>query len=356
MADLWGARVPGEHDALVSGRSGEVGHLAGGSLSTWRGFALRASAIVALSAVLLVLTSQGFQRRLPQGFLGGRLLIDGASVDDGGLQGAVDAGASTLPAAFRNPDIAMVNKTASPTLYCYMVVMVQTVERWLVLVQLEQGTGIFGCNGYTVFSDEPLEVGLGPSGPVEARAIPGDTAWLAPVEGSRDGVWHNTGVFARAWEQLRQEGRYELFDWTVKVDPDTVFFPGTLQKQIHERFWLDAAAPSYFLNCGLWRSLQGPLEIASRGASRTFLAGVGTCLGVLDWKSWGEDWFVQHCMDELGVQAQAGYDMLDDMWCDPAYSHVVEAQGPTCNDGRAAFHPYKSVDSMRKCLDEAVGR
>lgn len=225
-----------------------------------------------------------------------------------------------------------------------------------MVVQLQKGTGIFGCHAYSVLSDGNLSLGMDRKGQeIKPVPLPGDKAWMAPVPGTAENVWHNTNVFARAWNWLLQDGTFRKHDWSVKVDPDTVFMPGVLQRQLRVKyFWLNPDSPMYLLNCGQFNSLQGPLEIFSRAASSKFFSNIGSCMAALDWKSWGEDWFVANCMDFLGVQKQWAVDLLNDMYCGRSYLEEFKKNGPTCKDGKASFHPYKTTADMQKCLAQAM--
>lgn len=240
---------------------------------------------------------------------------------------------------------SVVVNSESPTLYCYAVVIADTAEQWLMRVQLERRTGIFGCHRFSIYSDGHISLGRGPWGEVEVVEIPGKPAWHAPVAGSGEMVWHNTGVFARAWLQMQYDGAYRNYDWTVKVDPDTAFFPGILQRKLAEK-QIDPSIPAYFVNCEKWKSFQGPLEIFTRAAAELFIPGVGTCMSQLSWTDWGEDWFVEHCLNNLGVQQRDGFDLLDDYWCDH--------QDTVCSKWKPAFHPLKSTDEMKSCLAQVL--
>merc|ERR1712012_168673 len=93
----------------------------------------------------------------------------------------------------------------------------------------------------------------------------------------------NTDVFLNAFEQIRKDGRYAKWDWTVKADPDCVFF-----------------------------------------------ANAAECKQYLGTDS-GEDGFFKSCMDALGV----GY-MTDTNIFTPDYDPSA------CRNGeRVAFHPIK---------------
>lgn len=229
-------------------------------------------------------------------------------------------------------------------------------------IQLHQGTGVFGCHKYSLFSDQELSLGEGPDGwgSVNATPLPGEPAVLGPAPGTDAMIWHNTGVFSRAYRRIQSDAFYKDYDFSVKVDADTAFIPGVLQQQLQERI-VDSSVPVYFVNCEQWHSLQGPLEVFTRAAGELFYGGYQQCLDGLAWRDWGEDWFMNKCLDMLGVQGWDGYEFLSDMWCQDygdsgrTYSQEVELRGsPVCDKGKAAYHPYKTTEDMRACLKQAA--
>lgn len=240
------------------------------------------------------------------------------------------------------------------------MVLTDGVEQWLMSVQWHRGTGIFGCHKYELLSDGNLTLTSWTQAPLNAIALPGDKAWFAPVRNTPQGVWHNTNVFARAWRWIAQQKEYLNYDWTVKVDPDCVFMPGKLQSILQTRSF-DVNSPLYLLNCEQWYAIQGPLEIFSKAGAQHFFDGLSNCQDWIDWEKWGEDWFVGKCMEIVGVRHEEGFETLNDMWCKTnwagtghSYEDEVKANGPTCNDGKAAFHPYKTTKEMRQCVEQAM--
>lgn len=240
------------------------------------------------------------------------------------------------------------------------MVSTEGVEQWLVSEQWHRGTGIFGCHKFQLLSDGTLTLTSYSLAPLQAVALPGDKAWFGPVDNTPQGVWHNTNVFMRAWNWISKEKEYLSYDWTVKVDPDCVFMPGKLQGQLASRNF-NVNSPIYLLNCDQWNAIQGPLEVFSKAGSQKFFEGLSNCKAWVDWQQWGEDWFVGKCMEMLGVGHEEGFETLDDMWCKTdwagtghTYEEQVQQFGPTCNDGKAAFHPYKVEKDMRKCLEQAM--
>merc|ERR1712194_745128 len=62
------------------------------------------------------------------------------------------------------------------------------------------------------------------------------------------GTWVNWGMFYQVWVKVREVGKYNLAEYTVKLDADAVFLPQRL------RAWLsskpgDSDRGLYFENC-----------------------------------------------------------------------------------------------------------
>ena len=78
----------------------------------------------------------------------------------------------------------------------------------------------------------------------------------------------------------------------------------------------------YIVNCELVKDgFFGPLEVVSKQAMTTFLANFETCDTELKWKTaakqpWGEDKFMERCMQKHGVTAIEDYNLISDAVCD----------------------------------------
>lgn len=261
-------------------------------------------------------------------------------------------------------------------MFCWALVKKDSLEPWLLRTSLKHRTGVFGCHQHIIYSDEELVLDDGDGESVLPTPIPGSKAWLAPVPGTSEAVWHNTNIFMRAWRHMQESGDYRQHDWVVKVDPDTAFLPGLLQRQLKAMSgapkWnsagfnfmrhLDPKEPIYIVNCRRWYSLQGPLEIFSVSAADKFFSNLDVCTSGLDWEQWGEDWFVSACMDKLSINKREGFDLLLDRYCSPTQnaSDGRELQGAGglhggCASGIwAAVHPLKTPEELGSCIAEAT--
>merc|ERR1719203_729203 len=113
-------------------------------------------------------------------------------------------------------------------------------EPELVSAQVKSFAGIFGCNDFAVFSVANVELGSGiRTIKIHQRSSDRGT-WTS---------WLNTENFLLAWNQIIDERRFLCYDWTVKVDPDVVFFPGRLRAHLQKLASGGGAAPLYIKNC-----------------------------------------------------------------------------------------------------------
>ncbi|CAK0879075.1 unnamed protein product [Prorocentrum cordatum] len=226
--------------------------------------------------------------------------------------------------------------------YCISLIRPESKEAKLTRAQLDQEVGMFSCNAYTVFSNTEFVLREDPH--VATEAIPGS------LEVQRGGIWFtalNTDVFVRLWTKVFDDGRFSSYEWTIKLDADTVFFADRMRARL--RVGSPYPRISYFNNCKI-DDMHGPLEVLSRGAMTAFQSGIQRCRdsGVTDEELWGEDVFVRQCLDFLGVVKVNDWELLSETACD-------EDLSKGCISGKVAFHPFKDVDSYFKCVDEAKG-
>lgn len=119
-----------------------------------------------------------------------------------------------------------------PTLYCFALMMPDSYERILLQAQLAKGAGVFACHESAVFSNQSLRLRGAPGQTVVTQQVPGP---LSVSYGGKWGTALNTAVFVRVWRSVVEHGRYKRYDWTVKADPDTVFFPDRLRELLLRR-------------------------------------------------------------------------------------------------------------------------
>jgi len=236
---------------------------------------------------------------------------------------------------------------SGPSLLCFALIIPASYEQDLLAMQFREHAGLFACDQYAVYSNVSLQVAPG----VVTNAIKSD---LKCDKGGEFGTALNTDIFMVLWSNVIKDGLYLLHDWTVKADADTVFFPIRLRwvLQLHPEA---STGPGVYLNnCKF--GMHGPLEVFSRRAVTSWAMGAercvrhfyqlcsGPCL-------WGEDMFIDQCMWKvLHVRRENEFNLLSEAHCDPRPGWA------SCRDpSQVAFHPYKTLDGYRKCMENAGG-
>uniref|UniRef100_A0A7S1RVA9 Hexosyltransferase n=1 Tax=Alexandrium catenella TaxID=2925 RepID=A0A7S1RVA9_ALECA len=168
--------------------------------------------------------------------------------------------------------------------------------------------------------------------------------------GQTTNSWLNTMIFQKAWEQIRWDGRYKRHDWTVKVDPDAVFFPQRLRDLVRPHSTPPGAW--FYLNCNKYppsppgeAKLYGSVEVFSRKAIEAYMRSTDLCMKGLDWRGWGEDFFMQRCMEKLDVMAVHNFGWIGDDRCWPA---------KCTKQDRVAFHDFKDIDEWFDCWGQST--
>lgn len=213
-------------------------------------------------------------------------------------------------------------------------------------LQLKHRIGIFGCDETIVISS--INVSLG-------KNWKGDevVTWVNPVSnvgmgnlaapGVTTNSWLNTQIFITAFATILADTEKRVWhnDWLIKADPDAVFFSSRMR--VHLKKHNGHAA--YLVNCnsGGWK-LYGSIEAFSKQAMGRYNDHAKKCLR-LPWHGWGEDSYMQHCMDMLQVRAIPDFALVGDARCSYA---------PCSDQWRAAFHPFKDVGGYMNCYKSSM--
>lgn len=293
-------------------------------------------------------------------------------------------------------------KAPNISLYCFSLSMPFGYEPGLLAAQKEHGVGIFACNESAVFSNmthspdgEPL--------PLDVLLV---NESLAVAYGGRWMTALNTPVFNKLWMEVLRRERYRFHDWTVKVDPDAVFFPSRLIQTLRHKspynkipkvvrepkvfdkcamcslpghghetcashvHWLqqhnhscsdaldllardppvdcgckcddfacDLPDAAVYLNNCKW-GLHGPIEVFSRRAVAVLGAGLPKCVSLLS-HPWGEDKFIDKCLQMVGINRDDEFSLLSETACGE--------QPAPCGRADVTFHPFKSIQSYFTC-------
>jgi hypothetical protein len=208
----------------------------------------------------------------------------------------------------------------------------------------DPSSGVFGCDDWALLSNEAADVG--------GRKSLAFGEFSVGV--SKDGTAANTELFVAAWGVLFKDGRFQKHDWTLKVDPDAVLLPWRMRDHLVDH---TDDEELYVVNCNAYPDsdafpmMYGSVEILSKAAAKAYSKGATKCREGLQWEDWGEDWYLTQCLDFLGVKRLEMFDVVGDNVC------VGPGQGGTgdCGEGgRAAFHPFKTIEKWTECYKNAL--
>jgi len=154
---------------------------------------------------------------------------------------------------------------------------------------------------------------------------------------------NNIDSFIGAWEKVRQDGRWQQHDWTVKVDADAVFFPDRLRMHI-EALRTPQGSRVYLRNINFKFQFLGAIEVLTKQGLQRYFEKSMVCKDKVGHQG-GEDYYMLSCLDGIGIDHQTDFQLLNDKY----------AATGNCNDGWVvAFHFYKKVSSWNACHDAAV--
>merc|ERR1712014_273729 len=160
-------------------------------------------------------------------------------------------------------------------------------------------------------------------------------------------------------------------DYVVKADADAVFVPQRLREWLGSKGG-DTPHGVYFENCpNVQYGLLGNLEVISRTAASVLTTYLEDCHAVFapcanqgcDWKfgPWGEDVFMQRCLDHHYVDKVAGWDLTTDGACEtdrPAGEKKNKKwHAPDCSAVTTpAAHPFKKPEEYLRCMSGMTGQ
>jgi len=268
-----------------------------------------------------------------------------------------------------NPHSVPVDRPLGQSLYCFSVYTENTGNETLVNHELEllnivadRGAGIFACEQWDVFSDTSTPLN---NGYVTIKVEDG-FGEFHQLKRKDSGTWVNWGLFYQVWVKIREVGKWQSQDYTVKIDADAVFVPQRLRNWLSSKPG-DSPHGLYYENCpNVQYGFFGHLEIITKRAVEVLTGNLEECHSVFapcantgcDWKfgAWGEDVFAQRCMDHHYVDKVEAFDVATDGACkaDRPEGQKNKKWHPTdCSQlTTATAHPLKKPAAFKKCLNE----
>mmetsp|Transcript_76835 Transcript_76835/g.152030 ORF Transcript_76835/g.152030 Transcript_76835/m.152030 type:complete len:374 (-) Transcript_76835:74-1195(-) len=243
-------------------------------------------------------------------------------------------------------------------LFCFSQIVSGGPEEKLIKLQLERGVSIFACDDYLVTCAQRRLLGKSKKGHEVHTVINSETgrAKMGDVKaGATTSSFLNVLIFMKAWDLAIDSGKAWSQDWTVKVDPDCVFFPDRLRDVlIHEYPPIGETGPAYLNNCFL--GMHGPIEVLSKQAVALYRQGKETCRMGAPYAHKQEDFFFRECWQLLGIAKVDVFNILLE-------SNYACTERPTTRDGRhpcfsrqVSFHPFKSTEAWFQCHKRAMSQ
>jgi len=233
----------------------------------------------------------------------------------------------------------------SASLFCFSLVIPDSYEPALLRFQYAERASIFACEGRAVYSNRPVDIAP------EVKTSLVDTN-LTCNKGGEFGTALNLKIFLAVWTAVLRDAEFQFHGWTVKVDPDTVFFPRRLLGLLsnhHE----PSGSGLYLNNCKY--GLHGPMEVLSRKAVHAWAMGASDCVDHFAKVCsgdcyWGEDMFIDQCLSKvLHIRRENEFKLLTEDHCD------APPNWRWCRDRvQAAFHPFKTLEGWKGCMVNAT--
>jgi hypothetical protein len=199
-------------------------------------------------------------------------------------------------------------------------------EDTLLERQEELGVGVFGCD--------------------ESIVLPGRIAEKSEWDSVR-----NIDVFIYIWQQVIEDGRFRKADWTVKSDPDAVFFPQRLKWHL-EQLGAPAESAVYLKNTDFKFGFMGSLEVFSSSAIAKYETYGDQCSDHIGHEG-GEDYYFHACMDAIGVSYMTDTSVMYDKYT--KMERLILDDVSMCNNGRmASFHPFRDPEDWKHCYQTAL--
>lgn len=150
-----------------------------------------------------------------------------------------------------------------------------------------------------------------------------------------------------AWRRVREVGTWKQFDWTVKVDVDTVFIPDRLRWHLKD-LRVPRGSRLYVRNMEKHPFFSDTVQVLSREAARLYFQRGDECTGQIGNEGGIEYWMLS-CLEGLGVDFQDDLRIIGD-----ESSSTGPGDVEACSDDwAAAFSGFDSVVDWEACQQAA---
>mmetsp|Transcript_43486 Transcript_43486/g.93147 ORF Transcript_43486/g.93147 Transcript_43486/m.93147 type:complete len:407 (+) Transcript_43486:39-1259(+) len=224
-------------------------------------------------------------------------------------------------------------RTGPTTFFCITSFAPGTSEMALLSAQEDKKVGVFACDAHMVFSSAP------PPGLPGSEDSGEDAGGAALVE--------------RVWQVVFADKRYENFDWTVRVDMDTILLPnrlGFIADMVCGADTGKECSPMYIE--GIRGSSSQPVEVISSKGMKYLAENNKACEAAgLDGDKQGAkgSWYFTPCLKALGVKNYLDAGLVVNVG--KSSSGQVDTQ--YCDSVHAAFQPMTDWDTITRCMEKA---
>lgn len=227
--------------------------------------------------------------------------------------------------------------SANPTIYCWSFVREGSYEVELLKLHLKHEL-LSGCDSYAIFSNVTIDTLLGehsPSRTSGGKVINGSSTFK--MHNGKWGSSMNTPLFIDIWQAVFKAEEYKKYDWTAKVDLDTLLLPGRVKTLLQGRSPREEAE-AIGQRTGE-RVLDGPLEILSNTAMEIYAEQAALdCEDNIPHGAISEDFYLDKCMKRMMVPRRRIENLVNHFGCSEEWF--------------AAYHNLKEVDEMTQCLEK----
>merc|ERR1719203_1783227 len=214
-------------------------------------------------------------------------------------------------------------------------------------------TSIFRCDEHMLVSNVSLREQLAG---LPGSATISEVVIEQSLETAYGGRWKtslNTDLFIAIWNNIFARGLHLRKEWTIKLDPDTVFIPARLGPILQKAHAAMRNKPVYINSCP-WCIIKliGPIELFNRAALLALYEDMERCQVTIDYHNASEDLFLEMCMQQLQVKPWSP--KRSDRLLLPTW-HVKNHQLKRCSENWAAIHPFKDTDKLVRCYELSYG-
>eukprot|EP00746_Dinoflagellata_sp_MGD_P153943 gnl/MRDRNA2_/MRDRNA2_84550_c0_seq2.p1 gnl/MRDRNA2_/MRDRNA2_84550_c0~~gnl/MRDRNA2_/MRDRNA2_84550_c0_seq2.p1 ORF type:complete len:348 (+),score=46.24 gnl/MRDRNA2_/MRDRNA2_84550_c0_seq2:85-1128(+) len=242
-------------------------------------------------------------------------------------------------------DLVISRERRNPTLFCWAFVMPNSYEVELLKEHLDNNL-ISGCDGWAIYSNVSFSQLLGNKSVGHSFSSDVISDPLPTNYGGKFNTSLNTPLFIQLWRHIFRQSYFSQYDWTIKVDLDTVFLPHRVRQLLLSNDHIERNAAIYLGNKddatgSAAKAFTGAIEVLSRNAVKAYAEKPELCESGIDYANISEDWYLARCLNKLGVTSVPEPRLLSEN------ANIINLCG---TQQTAAYHSLKSVEDFRSCL------